>query len=62
MKKSDLLKKLLEMGCEFVRHGGKHDFYRQPKTGKSQPVPRHREIKEILAKKIILHLNPDKPE
>ncbi len=62
MKKNDLLKKLHKLGCEFVRHGGNHDFYRQPKTGKSQPIPRHREIKEMLAKKIIRHLDPNQSE
>jgi hypothetical protein len=42
-----------------IRHGGKHDWYRNPQTGVSQPVPRHREIKEFLAmhilKKLSLH-------
>jgi mRNA interferase HicA len=36
-----------------VRHGGKHDWYRNPVTGMSQPVPRHREIREGLARHII---------
>jgi len=34
-------------------------FYHNPQTGKSQPVPRHREINEILAKKIIKDLTTD---
>jgi len=33
-----------------------HDWYRNPKTGASQPVPRHREIKEFLAKHILKKL------
>jgi len=53
MKRVDLIKKLEEMGCEFVRHGGRHDWYRNPSTGVSQPVPRHREIGENLARRII---------
>jgi predicted RNA binding protein YcfA (HicA-like mRNA interferase family) len=53
MKRTDLIRKLEEAGCEFVRHGGKHDWYRNPKTGVSQPVPRHREINELLAKHIM---------
>jgi len=60
MKRIDLIKELHLLGCELVRHGGKHDFYRQPSTGKSQPVPRHREINELLARKIIRYLSPDK--
>ena len=53
MKRTDLIRKLEEAGCEFVRHGGNHDWYRNPKTGVSQPVPRHREINESLAKHIL---------
>jgi len=39
MKEADLIRKLEEAGCEFVRHGANHDWYRNPKTGTSQPVP-----------------------
>jgi hypothetical protein len=39
-------------GCALIRHGAKHDWYRNPGTGACQPVPRHREIKETLAKHI----------
>jgi len=53
MKRKDLIKKISEAGCVFVRHGGSHDLYRNPKTGKKQPVPRHNEIDEHLAKHII---------
>jgi len=53
VKRSDLLKKIEGLGCVLVRHGGKHDWYRNPTTGALQPVPRHREIKEHLAKHII---------
>ncbi|HTU19287.1 MAG TPA: type II toxin-antitoxin system HicA family toxin [Gemmataceae bacterium] len=60
MKRLDLVKVLESLGCELVRHGGKHDWYRNPNTGVSQPVPRHREIKEGLARRIIRMLrNPD---
>jgi mRNA interferase HicA len=57
MKRVDLIKAIEEFGCEFVRHGGKHDWYRNPATGVAQPVPRHREIKERLAKRIIRMLS-----
>lgn len=53
MKRSDLIRALEQGGCILVRHGGKHDWYRNPVTGVSQPVPRHREIKELLARHII---------
>ena len=53
MKRADLIKTIEGLGCEFVRHGGKHDWYRNPATGVAQPVPRHREINERLARRII---------
>ena len=57
MKRVDLIKAIEEFGCELVRHGGKHDWYRNPATRIAQPVPRHREIKERLAKRIIRMLS-----
>ncbi|MEH1921192.1 type II toxin-antitoxin system HicA family toxin [Nostoc sp. UHCC 0702] len=59
MKRRDLISKLEEMGCIFVRHGGKHDWYQNPITKISQAVPRHREIKEQLAKHIIKMLSDE---
>ena len=53
MKKRDLIKILEMMGCIFVRHGGNHDWYKNPKTGAQQQIPRHTEINENLAKSII---------
>jgi predicted RNA binding protein YcfA (HicA-like mRNA interferase family) len=53
MKRTQLIKQLRESGCVLIRHGGKHDWYRNPDTGVSQPIPRHKEINENLAKHII---------
>ncbi|MCX7405683.1 MAG: type II toxin-antitoxin system HicA family toxin [Planctomycetia bacterium] len=53
MKRVDLIRSIEAGGCVLVRHGGRHDWYRNPATGVSQPVPRHREIKESLARRII---------
>lgn len=58
MKRLDLIEAIQALGCVLVRHGGKHDWYRNPATGVSQPVPRHREIKEHLARRIIRMLSP----
>jgi predicted RNA binding protein YcfA (HicA-like mRNA interferase family) len=60
VKRVDLLRTIEGFGCVFVRHGGKHDWYRNPTTGALQPVPRHREIKEHLAKHIIKLLGSPK--
>lgn len=53
MKRRDLLKRLEQMGCVLVRNGGRHDWYTNPLTKQSQPVPRHNEINEKLAKSIL---------
>ena len=45
------------MGCVFIRHGGNHDWYQNPRTKISQPVPRHREVNERLARHIIKMLS-----
>ena len=60
MERTDLIRTIEGFGCELVRHGGKHDWYRNPATGVSQAIPRHREIKDPLARRIIRMLsNPD---
>jgi mRNA interferase HicA len=56
MKRANLIRKLEDGGCVLIRHGGKHDWYRNTKNGISQPVPRHREIKEFLAQHILKKL------
>jgi len=53
MKRVDLIRQLEQQGCVLLRHGGKHDWYHNPRTRVSQPVPRHREIKEHLARHIL---------
>lgn len=53
MKRVDLIKTIERFGCTLLRHGAKHDWYTNPQTGVSQPIPRHREIKEHLARHII---------
>jgi predicted RNA binding protein YcfA (HicA-like mRNA interferase family) len=30
VKRKDLIKQIEEMGCIFIRHGGKHDWYQNP--------------------------------
>jgi len=57
MKRIDLIKIIEKNGAEFIRHGGNHDWYKNKATGIAEAVPRHREIKELLAKKIIKRLS-----
>jgi predicted RNA binding protein YcfA (HicA-like mRNA interferase family) len=56
MKRKDLIAIIEKNGCILIRHGGKHDIYQNPHTGISQPIPRHREINERLAQKILKDL------
>jgi len=56
MKRKNLIKKLQDAGCVLARHGNRHDLYQNPSTGKKQPVPRHNEIDENLARHIIKEL------
>ena len=59
MKRVDLVKTIEGVGCVLSRHGAKHDWYTNPITGAFQAVPRHREIGERLARRIIRSLeNP----
>jgi predicted RNA binding protein YcfA (HicA-like mRNA interferase family) len=53
MKRKDLIREIDRMGCIFIRHGGRHDWYQNPVTKISQPVTRHNEIKDSLAKHIL---------
>jgi predicted RNA binding protein YcfA (HicA-like mRNA interferase family) len=59
VKQRELIKQLKKMGCEFIRHGENHDWYQNPRTKVSQPVPRHKEINEHLARHIIKMLSDD---
>jgi len=45
MKRAKLLQILNQMGVVFVRHGKKHDVYKQPLTKMETTVPSHDEIK-----------------
>ena len=48
MKRQDFIREMEQAGCEFVRHGKRHDVYRNPANGQQAPVPRHREIADSL--------------
>jgi len=53
VKRIDLIRMIEELNCVLIRHGARHDWYQNPETKVAQPIPRHREIKESLAKHII---------
>lgn len=51
MKRRDLEKKLSQLGWYFRNHGGNHDTWTNGKE--LEQIPRHKEISELLAKKIL---------
>lgn len=51
MKRKDLIKKLEKNGWRKLREGANHDIYTNGKI--SEPIPRHTEVNELLAKAII---------
>jgi len=57
MKRTDLIRELEKLACLFIRHGTNHDWYQNPRSKVSQPIPRHREINERLARHIIKMLS-----
>ena len=52
VKRRELIRQLERAGCILVRHGARHDIYRNPATGQQQPVPRHDDVDDDLAKHI----------
>ena len=62
MRRRDLIRRLEEVGCILLRHGSRHDIYHNPITGRSEPLPRHREINEILARRILARLNAEEKQ
>ena len=59
MKLRDLERKLRIAGCYLKRECGSHSLWINPKTGIIEAVPRHNEIKEPLAKKILKNMNAE---
>ncbi|PIU47711.1 MAG: addiction module toxin, HicA family [Candidatus Hydrogenedentes bacterium CG07_land_8_20_14_0_80_42_17] len=57
MKRRDLECRLRIAGCYLKREGNSHSLWLNPKTGVVEAVPRHSELKEPLAKKILKNLN-----
>jgi len=56
MKRKEFVRQLVRDGCILHRPGGRHDIYMNLKTGRKQPVPRHNEIDDALARHIRKHL------
>ncbi len=51
MKRKDLERVLTKLGWWLKRHGSKHDLWTN--GDEEEAIPRHNEINELLAKKIL---------
>lgn len=60
MKRKDLIKLLEKNGWRFLREGGNHTVYTNGEI--CEQIPRHNEINEVLAMKIIKRNNLYKGE
>ncbi len=61
MKRRDLIRHLEKNGCELFREGGNHTVYINRHTRKTSTIPRHREIFDLLARKICKDLEIPQP-
>jgi mRNA interferase HicA len=61
MKRVDLVRHLGIHGCEFLREGGNHTIYLNRTAQRSTSIPRHREINNLLARKICRDLQVPEP-
>ncbi|NWH06936.1 type II toxin-antitoxin system HicA family toxin [Desulfobacter latus] len=59
MKRRELERRLRVAGCYLKREGNSHSIWINPKHGIIETIPRHREIKEPLARKILKNLKAD---
>jgi len=52
MKRKELLSYLRSCGCAFIREGGRHSWWCNPALNTRSAIPRHNEIRDVLARKI----------
>jgi mRNA interferase HicA len=61
MKRRDVVRHLEEHGCRLFREGSNHTVFVNIATRKATTIPRHREVKEMLVRKICSDLGIPKP-
>jgi mRNA interferase HicA len=62
MKRRDLISHLIKEGCVLHREGARHSVFLNPENGHFATVPRHREIENLLARKIYRQLDIPSPK
>jgi predicted RNA binding protein YcfA (HicA-like mRNA interferase family) len=53
VKRQELEAALRALGWYFLKHGGSHDLWAHPTKKRELVIPRHKEIKEHLARSIL---------
>jgi len=61
MKRKLLIRHLEKEGCLFIREGGNHTIFFNPKLRQTSSIPRHKEIVDRLASKICRDLGVKEP-
>jgi len=61
LKRRDLVRYLEAHGCELLREGANHSVYVNRSARKTSTVPRHREINDLLARRICRDLEVPEP-
>jgi mRNA interferase HicA len=61
LKRRDLVRHLEAHRCELLREGANHSVYVNRSARKTSTVPRHREINDLLARKICRDLDVPEP-
>lgn len=61
MKRRDFVRHLESHGCELLREGGNHSVFVNRSVQRTSTVPRHREINDLLARKICRDLQVPDP-
>lgn len=62
MKRKDLIRHLESHGCELLREGGNHTIYVNRLVQRSSAIPRHREVNDLLVRKICRDLQISEPK
>jgi hypothetical protein len=61
MKRIDLIRHLVNHGCQLLREGRRHSVYFNTANSRTSTVPRHREINDFLARRICRDLEIPEP-
>jgi mRNA interferase HicA len=61
MKRRALIKHLHQQGCELLREGSRHTIYWNPSNENTAPIPRHKEIADLLVRRICEELGIPQP-